>query len=133
MPVGWPGHGVNTEMQGSWNRKARALRALFLLIGWMMPVASFAVALSAPDFVSGSPRTTSAAAAIPTPAPEFCTTGFDVGLAGQMQSARADGRTACGLQAHASTILFATAAMAAAPCGPERALRRAEIRQYPTG
>ena len=120
-------------MQGSWNRKALALRALFLLIGWVMPVASFTAALSAPDFVSGSPRASSAAAAIPVPSPEFCTTGFDVGLAGSMQSARADRRTACGRQAHASTILIATAAMAAAPCGPERALRRAEIRQYPTG
>ena len=101
-------------MQGSWNRKALALRALFLLIGWVMPVASFA-------------------AAIPAPAPEFSTTGFDVGFAGPLQSDRADGLPAFGLQGHASTILIATAAMAAAPCGPERALRRAEIRQYPTG
>jgi hypothetical protein len=109
------------------------LRALILFVGWVMPVASFAAALSAPDFVSGSPRTTSAAAAIPASAPEFCTTGFDVGLAGQMQSARADGLTACGRRAHASTILIATAAMAAAPWGPERAVRHPEIRQYPTG
>ena len=119
-------------MQRSRNRGALALRALLLFVGWVMPVASFAAAFPAPDFVSGSPRAPSATA-VPSPASDFSISGFDVGLAGPMQSVRADGLPAFGLPGHASTILIATAAMAAAPWGPERALRRAEIRQYPTG
>jgi len=119
-------------MQRSRNRGALTLRALLLFVGWMMPVASFAAAISDPDFVSGSPRALSAAA-VPSPACDFSISGFDVGLAGPMQSVRADGLLAFGLPGHASTILIATAAIPAASHDPERAVRHPDVRLYPTG
>ena len=119
-------------MQRSRNRGALALRALLLFVGWVMPVASFAAAFPAPDFVSGSPRAPSAAA-VPSPASDFSISGFDVGLAGPMQSVRADGLLAFGLPGHASTILIATAAIPAASHDPERAVRHPDVRLYPTG